>query len=335
MIKPFRFTLIALCLLILNSAVFAKKNEQSLDKIAAIVNDTPIAQSEVTAATNTVKAQMRNSNIPLPPETVLQKKMLEQVIDRKLQLQAAEQAGIKITDKQIDQTIDNIAKENGVTADVLYSKVETQNLTRSEYRKEIREELLLQQIQQQQVASRVMMNREEVKNFMQSKEWQKATVQETTPAMKEYHVEDLVILLPDGANAEAIANAKTAAQALFTQAKQGASYNSLIKPNDKTMENNDLGWRKLDEIPSAFMNQVANAEKGSVMEPVQTGNGFHILHLVDARQFKNPAANATPLPTEKEAQEMVYQRKFAEALKKWVAKLHSQAVINLHPDSMV
>lgn len=334
MIKPFRFTLIALCLVMLGANAFAKKNEQSLDKIAAIVNDTVVSQSEVNAAANTVKAQMRSSNVPIPPENVLQKKILEQVIDRKLQLQAAEQAGIKITDKQIDQTIDNIAKENGVTADVLYSKVETQNLTRSEYRKEIREELMLQQIQQQQVGSKVTMNPEEVKNFMRSKEWQKAAAQSEAPDMQEYHVEDLVIHVPDAATAEDIANAKTQAQALFTQAKQGASYASLLKPENKALENNDLGWRKLNDIPSAFMNQVANAKKGSVMEPVQTGNGFHILHLVDARQIKNPATNAMTAPTEKEAQEMVYQRKFAEVLKKWVARLHSQAVINLHPDSL-
>lgn len=334
MIKPFRFTLIALCTFMLCPTVFAKNSEQSLDRIAAIVNDTAVTQSEVDSAATAIKAQLRGSNLPLPAEKILQKQTLEQVIDRKLQLQAAEQAGIKITDKQVDETINNIAKENGVTADVLYSKVETQNLSRSDYRKEIREELTLQQVQQQQVGSRVKMTPEEVKNFMHSKEWQRATASTATPAAKEYHVEDLVILLPDSANAEAITNAKNQAQALFVQAKQGASYSSLIKPNDKTVENNDLGWRKLDDIPSAFMNQIANAQKGNVMEPIQTGNGFHILRLVDARQEKNPATVTTPAPTEKEAQEMVYQRKFAEALKKWVAKLHSQAVINLHPDSM-
>lgn len=334
MIKPFRFTLIALSTLLLSPVVFAS---QSLDGIAAIVNDSAVTQSEVNQAANTIKAQMISSNIPIPPAAVLQKKVLEQVVDRKLQLQAATQAGIKISDEQVDKTIDTIAKENGVTADVLYTKIATQNMTRSEYRKEIREELTLQQIQQQQVGSKVVMNPDEVKNFMHSKEWQTATASHAAPSVKEYHVEDLIVLLPDGASAEVIANTKSQAQALFAKAKQGAAYSSLINPNEKTVENDDLGWRKLDELPSVFASKVASAKKGSVIEPVQAGNGFHIVRLVDARQEKNMAATtnaAMPAPTEKEAQEMVYQRKFAEVLKKWLAQLHNQAVINLHPDSM-
>src|SRR5579872_906990 len=329
MIKIF----VAFCMLLLSATVFAKNTAQSLDGIAAIVNDSIITQSEVNTALNAIKAEMSGSNTPIPPANVLQEKVLQQVIDRKLQLLAAEQAGIKVSDKQVDETIDNIAKQNGVTTDVLYSKITTQNLTRSEYRKEIREELTLQQIQQQQVASKVTMSHEDVDHFMHSKEWQTAAGL-NTPSVKEYRVEDLIVLLPDSASAQDIANAKARAETLMTQAKQGANYNSLMKPDDKTLDVNDLGWRKLEELPSAFANQIAAAKKGNIMGPIQAGNGFHVIHLVDMRQEKNAAASNTPAPTEKDAQQMVYQRKFAEVLKKWIAKLHSQAVINLHPDSV-
>lgn len=332
MIKSLRFILIALSALLLSPAIFAKNSQQSLDGIAAIVNDSIVTQSEVNTALNAVKAEMRGANTPMPPAKALQQKVLQQVIDRKLQLLAAEQAGIKISDKQVDETIDNIAKENGVTADVLYSKITTQNLTRTEYRKEIRDELTLQQIEQQQVGSKVVMNPEEVKSFMRSKEWQTAAGL-NTPSVKEYRVEDLIVLLPDSASARDIANAKARAATLMTQAMQGANYNSLIKPDDKALEVSDLGWRKLEEIPSAFANQVAAAKKGNIIGPIQAGNGFHVIHLVDMRQANNTTSAPQKL-TEKDAQQMVYQRKFAEALKRWIAKLHSQAVINLHPDSV-
>lgn len=332
MMMSFRFTLIACLSLLLSPTVFAKNNPQMLDGIAAIVNDSAITQSEVNRAENTIKAEMMSTNTPIPPANVLQKKVLDQVIDRKLQLQAAEQAGIKISDKQVDDTINTIAKQNGVTADVLYTKVAMQNLSRAEYRKEIREELTLQQVQQQQVGSKVIMNPDEVKSFMRSKAWQ--TALNTEAPIKEYHVEDLVVLLPDAATPENIANAKIQADMLLTQAKQGVNYNNLIKPNDKTMETNDLGWRKLNDIPSAFAEQIAAAKKGSVVGPIQTGNGFHLVRLVDVRDEKSVAKNAMPAPTEKEAEQMLYQRKFAEVLKKWIARLHSQAVINMHPESM-
>jgi peptidyl-prolyl cis-trans isomerase SurA len=332
MIKSFRFILIALSALLLSPAVFAKSSQQSLDGIAAEVNDSIITQSEVNIALNATKAEMNGANLPIPPASVLQQKVLQQVIDRKLQLIAADQAGIKISDKQLDETIDNIAKQNGVTADILYSKVATQNLSRAEYRKEIREELTIQQIQQQQVASKVLMTPDEVKNFMRTKEWQTAAGL-NAPSVKEYRVEDLIVLVPDSASAQDIATAKTRAESLMTEAKQSANYNGLIKPEDKSVEVNDLGWRKLEELPSAFANQVAASKKGNIIGPIQAGNGFHVIHLVDMRQEKNATASG-PAPTEKEAQQMVYQRKFADALKKWIAKLHNQAVINVHPGSV-
>lgn len=218
MIKLFRFILMTFFALLFAQTVVAKNQPQSLDGIVAVVNDSAVTQSEINEATKAITAQFNGSNTPLPSADVLQKKVLEQVIDRKLQLQAAEQAGIKISETQIDQTIANIAKENGVTTDVLYEKVASQDLTRAEYRKEIREELTLQQIQQQQVGSKINMTPEEVKNFMHSAEWRAAT-----------------------ANLSA--------------------------------------------------------------------------------------------PSEKDAQQMVYQRKFAATLKKWIAQLRSQAVINMHPNS--
>ncbi|HSW70278.1 MAG TPA: SurA N-terminal domain-containing protein [Gammaproteobacteria bacterium] len=332
MINLFRFILAAYCIL-LCPALFAKNTQQALDGIVAVVNDSAVTQSELNNAANTMKAQLRGASAPMPSAKELQKRVLEQVVDRKLQLQAAAQAGIKISDKQVDETVENIAKQNGVSAETLYEKVASQNLTRGEYRKEIREELTLQQIQQQQVASKVNMTHEDVKNFMHSKEWLMAA-STTQSSVKEYQVDDLIVLVSDTASANELALAKVQAENLLRQIKQGASYSSLINPDEKNLENNNLGWRKIDEMPSAFAEQIAAAKKGNVIGPIQTGNGFHIVRLIDIRNENNPAANATPAPSEKEAEQIVYQRKFAEVLKKWVAQLHSQAIIILHPDSV-
>ncbi len=140
----------------------------------------------------------------------------------------------------------------------------------------------------------------------------------------------LIVLVPDTASPQEIAAAKTRAEQLFSEAKKG---NNAVNPDDKTLENNDLGWRKLNELPSAFANPITSAKKGQVIEPIQAGNGFHIIRLIETRQDKNTAPNAMPAPSEKEAEQLVYQRKFADALKKWVATLHGQAVIDLDPGS--
>jgi peptidyl-prolyl cis-trans isomerase SurA len=333
MIKQLRLGLIILSAMFLyGQTVFAKSHGQSLDSIIAIVNDTVITQSDLDKTIAGIKNQLMASNAPVPAPDVLRKQVLEQIINRKLQLQAAEQAGVRIKDEQMDKAISNIAAGNKMSVADLYQRVVAQGMSKEDYRKEIREEMTLQQIAQQEAGAKISITPEEVKSFLRAKSWQKDS---NVPAVKEYHVEDLIVLLPETASADQIAAAKKQADDLVTKAHQGMSYSAIAsaEATNKTVEESDLGWRKLSEIPSAFAAKIDTMKKGSVIGPIQTANGFHIIHLVDQRQATSTAANNVGTPTESEAQQMLYQQKMDAAVKKWVARLRNQAVINMHPDA--
>ncbi|MEO8401162.1 MAG: SurA N-terminal domain-containing protein [Gammaproteobacteria bacterium] len=327
MIKQIQVGLILLGTLLLGTSAFAAKaHQQSLDGIVATVNDIVIAQSEVDQASNAIKKQMMSANAPSLAANVLRKQVIEQLINRKLQLQIADQTGIHATDQQIDKAIATIASENNASVTELYQKIVEQGLSKTDYRKEIREELVLQQIQQQEVGSKVVMTPDDVKNFLRSKTWAKSV-----PVIKEYQVTDILINLPESATPTDIANAQKHAQEVFQKLHNGTNYQD-IAASDKALTQNDLGWRKLQEIPSAFAGRVAQMKKGEIANPIQTPNGLHILQLTSVRTAA-PEKNDIQAPSEDQAKQMVYQRKFEESLKKWVAKLRTQAVINIGQES--
>jgi peptidyl-prolyl cis-trans isomerase SurA len=330
MIKQIQYGLMILCVIFLCDPTMAKSKAQSLDGIVAVVNDVIITQSELDQASAAIKSQMMSANVPVPAIDALHKQVLEQMINRKLQLQAAEQAGIHVNDGQVDKAISSIASNNRVSTNELYEKVTSQGMSKENYRKEIREEIALQQIEQQEIGSKISMTPEEVKTFMHSKAWQAAM----PTASKEYYLEDIIVLLPETANATDIATAKQQANALLAKAKQGTSFKDIgtAEANNKSVEETDLGWRKLSEIPSAFANPIVYMKKGDVLAPIQTANGFHIIRLADVREEK-ASENNSAAPTEQEAKQMVYQKKMEAAVKKWVARLRTQAVINMHPDA--
>ncbi len=333
MIKQLRLGSIIFCaMLFCGQTVFAKSHGQSLDSIIAIVNDTVITQSDLDKTIAGIKSQLMATNAPIPAQDVLRKQVLEQIINRKLQLQAAEQAGVRIKDEQMDKAISNIAAGNKMSVADLYQRVVAQGMTKEDYRKEIREEMTLQQIAQQEAGAKISITPEEVKSFLRAKSWQKDS---SAPAVKEYRIEDLIVLLPETASADQIAAAKKQADDLVTKAQQGTSYSAIASAEaaNKSVEESDLGWRKLSEIPSAFATKVDAMKKGNIIGPIQTANGFHIIHLVDKRESTASAANNAGAPTESEAQQMLYQRKMDAAVKKWVARLRNQAVINMHPDA--
>src|SRR5476651_2284415 len=100
------------CATLLGAHSYAKSSGQSLDQIVAVVNDDVITKSELDHSLNIVKIQITQQNMPVPAENVLEKQVLEQLITKRLQLQVAKQAGITVTDNDLDSAIGNIAKQN-------------------------------------------------------------------------------------------------------------------------------------------------------------------------------------------------------------------------------
>jgi peptidyl-prolyl cis-trans isomerase SurA len=329
MMKSFyRSVFVMMCGLLLATTSIAA-NEQSLDGIVATVNDGVITQSELDHAMNLVKKQMSASNEAPPAPSVLRKKVLEQIVNRKLQLQVAEQAGIKASDAQVNQAIERIATGNKITVAALYQTVAQQGLTVEAYRKEIREEITLQQLQQAEVGSKVNVTPDEVKQFMHSKAWQ--TNANTGTAESEYRIDDILLTLPDNASATEKQTVKNHATDILNKLRQGMTLKAAANGNASSLQDNDLGWRKLSEIPSAFTDTVSSMKSHEFAGPVETSNGFHIIRLVAVRSVGNNTSNVAA-PDEKEAGNIVYQRKLDAALEKWLAKLRSEAVINLNPE---
>src|SRR5579872_6867831 len=189
-------------------ATAAKKSDEPIDSIVAVVNDAVITQKELDKAIDTIKKQLQGSSTPPPAESILRKQVLDQLVNRKLQLQLAEQAGIHVTDADITKAVNNIAKQNHITVKELYDKLASQRLTPAEYHKELREEIALQSIQQQEVGSKITITPHEVSDFTRSSAW-------VAYNNKEYHIEDILIALPDTPSTQDVATAKKRADELL------------------------------------------------------------------------------------------------------------------------
>jgi peptidyl-prolyl cis-trans isomerase SurA len=319
------------CGLFIHSATLAaaktKTTGIALDKIVVVLNTSVITQSELNEAMAKVKNQLASTHTPSPEADVLRKQVLDQLINRKLQLELAEQANIKTDDADIDRAVNSIASRNHITTDELYNSVSNQGLSRADYRKELHDEITIQKVQQQAVASKIMISPQEVDDFMRSAAW-------LAHNTKEYHLEDILITLPENPSTQDIANAKKRADALLAKIRQGTSFRSAAvseSGDSNALQGGDLGWRKLPEIPSAFATPLLQAKGGDIIGPIQTANGFHIVHVADIR--KTTDIKLTAATQHQQVQELLFQRKFEEALQKWITKIRSEAFINTHPDA--
>src|SRR4051812_44026874 len=90
----------------------ANATTQVLDRIIAVVNDGVILQSELDRAMEQGRAQIHERGIAPPSDEVLRTQVMERLILTRLQTQRAQEGGIKVDDRELNEVITNIAAQN-------------------------------------------------------------------------------------------------------------------------------------------------------------------------------------------------------------------------------
>jgi peptidyl-prolyl cis-trans isomerase SurA len=320
--KALLFIMLTLAASIVPVCGFAKQVDKSLDQIVAVVNDDVITTSELSHGMKLIKIQTSQHNLSTAAEAALRKQVLETLVNKKLQLQAAKQVGITVSEHDLDSAVKSVADMNRMSVADLYQRLSTEGMSVTDYKSEMREQLTIQKLQQQEVINRINISPEEVSSFMRSKAWQ-------TNSSNEYHLQDILIPLSDAATSNDISAARKQSEAVMTKLNNGQSFESVTGSENSAIKGGDLGWRKLPEIPSAFAEQVAHMQAKEVAGPIQTSNGFHIIRLAAVRAL----ASKDGAPTRKQIENLLLQQKFEQAIQNWVSKLRSQAFINMNPMS--
>ncbi|MDA8998524.1 SurA N-terminal domain-containing protein, partial [Gammaproteobacteria bacterium] len=83
-----------------------------LDRVAVIVDDGVIMESQINNDFEEMTARYDQQNIPKPPKEELLEQVAERLIIEELQLQMADRAGVRISDSELNQTMIRVAANN-------------------------------------------------------------------------------------------------------------------------------------------------------------------------------------------------------------------------------
>lgn len=296
-----------------------KANEQSLDYMVAVVNDDVITTTELDQAVEAAKIQLTQERATIPDDKTLKKQVLDQLISKKVQLQMAKAAGIQITDTELNKAITHIAEQNNMSAQAMLDRIKQDGMNPIEYRRQMREQMVMQRLQQQEVATKITISQDELSSFIRSHTWQMNRT-------KEYHLQDILVPVVESPTPQDLAQAKKRAQQIIVLLKKGVSFDQVAQSassGEQALQGGDLGWRQLPEIPSVFSSQVTRMKPHQITGPIQSPNGYHIIRLMDVRTSEGHQ----PKPDRKVVENLLLQQKFEEAVQNWVAKLRSQAYV--------
>ena len=274
-----KFTKILSLLLITVIASQSAKAEL-LDRIVAVVNNDIILQSEFESEISTVIARLESQDQQLPPRVQIAQQVLEQLIVKKIQSQRARQAGLRIPDQMINQTLASIAQRNGTSINDLPAALEADGVDYASFREEIREQLTIQQLSQRELSGDIRVSESEIDRLISR-----------GGNDKEYRIKQILIAVDQNATQELIDLKKEQVEKIRGRILTGEDFSKLAiaySNGTKSLEGGDLGWRSLAQMPSIFSDRVRSMEKNDISEVIRSASGFHIMLLDEIRGNELP-----------------------------------------------
>ncbi|HCW19539.1 peptidylprolyl isomerase [Achromobacter sp.] len=294
------------------AAAPAAKGEQFVDGIAAVVDKDVITLRELRDASLRISGELKSRGIQVPDDQTLQHQVLQRLIMERVQRHEADRLGIRVDDVQVDQAIQTIAGRNKISVAQLRAEIEKSGTTWDAYRKSLRDEIRTDRLRQRAVDSTIVISDTEVDAFLKDQRRnpafgaapQAAPQAQPEPQPEQaavpagpmlYALAQILVRVPEGSSSEQLAILRKKAEGILARAKRGDDFASLAAASSdgpEALQGGVMGVRPLDGWPDLFVKAISNLQKGEVTNLIQSGNGFHIIKVMD-RGTAQPAPGRT------------------------------------------
>jgi peptidyl-prolyl cis-trans isomerase SurA len=250
-----------------------------IDRIVAVVDQGVVTEKELNDRIEIVSAQLEKQGNQLPPRNVLEKQILERLINDRLQLQYAAQTGLRVDDDQLDKTIMRIAEQNKMGVPEFKEALAAEGIVYKKFREDIRNEILLARLREREVDNRVNVTESEVDNFL-------TTQSSRQDSSDEYEISHILIRAPEDGSPEDLKRLREKAEDALKKLQAGEDFGQLsarVSDAPNALEGGKLGWKTAAQIPALFLEALKPMQVGQLSGILRSPNGFHILKLTDRR----------------------------------------------------
>ncbi|WP_192035219.1 peptidylprolyl isomerase [Halomonas sp. YLGW01] len=288
-----------------------------LDHIVAVVNEGAIMHSELESRVARARDQLAKRGVTPPSDTALEQQVLDRMIVEEIQLQMARDANLSVDDTELNRTVRGIAESNGMSLEQFADTLEADGLTLAAVREDVRRELLMRQLQQRRVASRVTISEREVERYLE---------QQGANGDVRYRLSHIMVALPQSPSQAEVDEARATIEGLRRRLDNGADFASLAAAESdggQALNGGDLGWRSAAEVPSIFTQAVPSLDVGEVSAPIRSPSGFHLVRLADREggQGRNPTQR-------NQVRQTLFQRKANDEMEVWLQEIRAGAYID-------
>ena len=274
--------------------------KEVLDKIAVIVGDGVVLESQFNFKFNRYIQEFskQNPNQPLPPKSFLKKQILENLIIEELLFQKAEKFGVRISDQELNDYMERLASSNNLSLDEFINKVSTEG-DFQDFRKDLRNNLIIQRVQRGLVRPKVFISDQEIKNYIGSTDGQNSI-------LVEYKINQILV------------KSKNLADEVYRKLSDGKNFNELKREYDASNDDEIPKWQKISELPSLF-SIAKDMQIDDFSEALKSGAGYYLIKLEDKKGdtvkiekqdlVRHILVQTSEIRSEKQAEELIKEIK--------------------------
>ena len=261
--------------------------QRQADYIVAVVNSEPITNNEVRSRMLRTEQQMGQQGTQVPPRNELVRLLLERMIVERTQLQLAKEQGVQVSEAMVDEAVLNVARQNQIPVEELRQRMTAQGLVFSQFRADLRNELLLNRIRERELDAQSKVSEREIDQFIREQEAGNAV------APQQVNLAQILVVVPENASADQLVALQARAQLAAERARAGVDFSTLVAEFSGApgrSADGQMGLRDVDRYPQLFIDTTQNVPDGGIAGPVRSGAGFHVLKVLERKRAGMPGA---------------------------------------------
>jgi parvulin-like peptidyl-prolyl isomerase len=251
----------------------------------------------------------------------LRKNLTNDLVNELLIKDRADRIGVTVTDAEVKEAVGRLKEQYGITTDQQFEEsLQKSGLTRTDMEARLRDTLISQKVYGRELRSREEMTDRELREKY-DREKERYRLPERA------HLREIVILRPD--DAPSVEKASAQATDIAQQARTGGDFAKLAQAYSQSgtkANGGDLGDVAKGELLPDLDKAVFNSPAGTVLGPIATKSGWHIIKVETRLPSEVPAFESVKDRLRKDASEDAFQRDY----KAYIEQLRKDAYIQIN-----
>jgi len=305
--------------------VIQSQGAEIVDRIVAVVNDDIITLFELNQSIKPYEDKIHALGYAEEKERRMifkvREGVLSQLIDRKIEDQQIKRSNIKISEEQIDQTIEQIKEKNFFTDEDLRLALAKDGLTMEAYRNKIKEEILRTRLISLEVKSKIVITEEDIAAYYEKH-------LDMYGGKQKYHLRNILITIPTFADENEKLEIRAKIDEILNELNAGESFETMARDYSESStapEGGDLGLFELDSLSPQLQKTIKGMKSGEFTPVLETDQGYQIFFLQEI--LKTPGKSLEDVSPE--IQRILFEENADKKYQEWIEGLRKQSAIKI------